>query len=391
MVELGPSAGLASEPHPAAPQGGGPSTRAIVRIFLTVVGLAATLYLAYLIRSVLGLIFIAVFLAIALGPPVGFFERKGLPRGLSILLVYLGIGLVIVGVGLMVIPPVVEQVTTLSDRIPEYLQDLRRNEAFRDYDDRYDITDRLTEQARELPSRLGDAAGALQAVTVGVFSAVVQLVTVLTMTFFLLLDGRRLVTWGMGLVEPRRRERLEGVAAGIYRSVSGYVAGALTISTINGFLSYLVMTILGVPFAVPLAVLMAFLGLIPLVGATIGAVIIALVTAFNDFPTDTIVWVIYAVLYQQAENNLLQPMVYRRAVNVHPLIVIVAILIGASLLGVLGALVAIPVAATVQIVVKDLWEHRRTPAEELLDLPAGVEEEPAPAPKPVGEPEPEPG
>jgi predicted PurR-regulated permease PerM len=280
----------------------------------------------------------------------------------------------------------VEQVANLSEDIPEYLQDLRDNETFRDYDDRYDITTRLEEQARELPARLGDATGALQAVTVGVFSAIVQLVTVLTMTFFLLLDGRRLVAWGMGLVEPRRRERLQAVGAGIYRSVSGYVAGALTISTINGFLSYVVMTILGVPFAVPLAVLMAFLGLIPLIGATIGAVIIGVVTAFNDFPADTIVWVVYAVLYQQAENNILQPAVYRRAVNVHPLIVIIAILIGASLLGVLGALVAIPVAATVQIIVRDLWEHRRTPAEELLDLPPGVEDEPPPEPEPAAEP-----
>ena len=387
MVELGPAAGLAPEGGAQAehPSGGGPTTRSIARVFFTIVGLAAALYLAYLVRNVLGLIFIAIFLAVALGPPVGYFERR-LPRGLAILLVYLLIGMAIGGVGMLVIPPIVDQVDNLSRDIPVYLQDLRGNETFREYDDRYDITDRLTEQARELPSRLGDAAGALQAVTVGVFSAIVQLVTVLTMTFFLLLDGRRLVAWGMGLVEPRRRERLQAVGAGIYRSVSGYVAGALTISTINGVFSYVVMTILGVPFAVPLAVLMAFLGLIPLIGATIGAVIIALVTAFNDFPADTIVWVVYAVLYQQAENNLLQPIVYRRAVNVHPLIVIIAILIGASLLGVLGALVAIPVAATVQIVVKDLWEHRRTPAEELLDLPAAVEAEPPPAPTPAPEP-----
>ena len=118
------------------------------------------------------------------------------------------------------------------------------------------------------------------------------------------------------------------------------------------------MTILDVPFAVPLAVLMAFLDLIPLIGATIGGVAIGIVTAFNDFPTDTIIWAIVFIVYQQIENNVLQPLVYRKTVNVNPLLVIISILIGARLLGVLGALVAIPVAAAIQIIVRSLWEQR---------------------------------
>lgn len=363
--------------------GTAPSTRTIARVFLTVVGLAAALYLAYLVRSVLGLVFIAIFLAVALGPPVAFFHNRGVPRGLSIILVYLLIMLAIVGVGLLVIPPVVDQVDNLSQDIPGYLDDLRENETFREYDNKYDITDKLREQAASLPARLATAAGALRSVTVGVFSALVQLVTVLTMTFFLLLDGRRLVSWLFGLVKPSRRERVQKVGAEIYRSVSGYVAGNLMISAVAGTTTYVALSILGVPFAVPLAVLMAFLDLIPLVGATIGAIVIGLVTVFTDFPTATIAWVVIALVYQQAENNLLQPIVYRRTVDVHPLIVIVAILVGAALLGVLGALVAIPIAATVQIVVKDLWEHRPTPAEQVLELPE-VEPPPPPAPEPAG-------
>ena len=133
------------------------------------------------------------------------------------------------------------------------------------------------------------------------------------------------------------------------------------------------------PFAVPLAVLMAFLDLIPLVGATIGGVAIGIVTAFNDFPTSTIVWVIVFIVYQQIENNVLQPVVYRRTVNVPPLLVIVAILIGCSLLGVLGALVAIPMAATIQIVVRDVWANRRPEAEDVLERP-DVEPPPPPGP-----------
>jgi predicted PurR-regulated permease PerM len=113
-----------------------------------------------------------------------------------------------------------------------------------------------------------------------------------------------------------------------------------------------------VPFAVPLAVLMAFFDLIPLVGSTIGGVLVALVTLFADFPGDTIIWVAFVIIYQQFENSVLQPLVYRRAVNLHPLAVITAILIGSNLLGVLGALVAIPIAAALQIMAKDLWANR---------------------------------
>ena len=120
----------------------------------------------------------------------------------------------------------------------------------------------------------------------------------------------------------------------------------------------MVLQILGVPFAVPLAVLMAFLDLIPLVGATIGGVLIGIVAAISDFPTAVIVWAIYFIVYQQIENNLLQPVIYRRTVSVHPLLVLVAVLIGGSQLGVLGALLAIPVAAAIQIVVKDWWRAR---------------------------------
>ncbi len=119
---------------------------------------------------------------------------------------------------------------------------------------------------------------------------------------------------------------------------------------------------LGVPFAVPLGVTMAFFGLIPLVGATIGGVIVAIVTLFQDFPRDTIIWIVYLVVYQQVENSVLQPTIFRKTVNVHPLAVIVAILIGSALLGIVGALLAIPVAAAIQIIAKDRYEARTATA-----------------------------
>jgi predicted PurR-regulated permease PerM len=322
------------------------------------------------VRSVLVLVFVAGFLAIALGPPVDFLQRRGLRRSFAILMVYLGIAASIVGVGLLIVPPVVDQVNGLSKDIPGYVKDLRKSKTFRKYDDKYDISKKLNEQAAKLPSKLGSAASTLQDVTVGVFGALVKLVTVLTMTFFLLVDGGKILRFLLRIRGPTEEERLRAVFEDIYRSTAGYVAGNLLISLIAGVTTYVTLSLLNVPFAAPLAVLMAFLDLIPLVGATIGGVVIGIVTLFNDFPTATIVWVVVLVVYQQAENNLLQPLIYRRTVDVSPLLVIIAILIGSTLLGVLGALVAIPVAAALQIMVRDVWQSR-TPVT-IVEAPGGA-------------------
>ena len=141
-------------------------------------------------------------------------------------------------------------------------------------------------------------------------------------------------------------------------AVGGYVAGALTIAVIAGVATYIVLAILGVPFKGPLAVLAGLFSLIPLVGATIAAVLIGLVTLFEDFPTATIIWTIWAIVYQQLENHLIQPQIQKRTVNVHPFITIVAVLFGGTLLGVLGAIVAIPIAASIQILMREYVDMR---------------------------------
>jgi predicted PurR-regulated permease PerM len=283
------------------------------------------------------------------------------------------IGAAVFGVGLLVVPPIVSQVNSFAAKAPDYLNQVNKNKTLAKYDRRYHVTDKLRQQASKLPAKLSKAAGALRDVTVGVFSALVQLITVLTIAFFLLLDGKRIADFLFGMGKPQTETRVREIAEDIYRAVSGYVAGNLVISLIAGTTTYILLTILGVPFAVPLAVLMAFLDLIPLVGATIGAVLIGIVTLFNDFPTATIVWVIASVLYQQVENNVIQPMIYKRTVDVHPLVVIVSILMGGALLGVLGALVAIPVAGALQIVVRDLWRRRKVGGIVLLDEDGEVE------------------
>lgn len=338
---------------------GVPSVRAIARVVLVTAATVAALYLVYQVRNVIGLLFVAVFFALAIAPAVNWLDAHRVPRWLAILLVYLGIASAIFGIGLLVVPPMVEGIDDLSNDLPGYVDDLRENETFREYDDRYEITDKLTQQAEELPSKLGDAAGTLRDVTVGVFSRFVQLFSILVITFFLLMEGNRIVEFGYRQLSPQRQARARTIAADVSSAISGYVFGAFVISTLNGIVSYTTLTILDIPFAVPLAILMAFFGLVPLVGATIGGILVGIVVAFVSFPSGLIAWVAVLVLYQQVENNLIQPLVYGRAVQVHPLVILIAVLLGASLLGILGALVAIPASAAIQSVVRDWWRFRQ--------------------------------
>ncbi len=273
-------------------------------------------------------------------------------------------------------PPLVNGVEDLSGDLPGYADDLRQNETFRDYDNRYHITEKLREQAQQLPSKLGDAAGTLRDVTVGVFTRFVQLFSILVMTFFLVKDGHRLLEFFYRQLPPERARRMRKIADDISDAIAGYVLGNFVISVLAGLVTFVTLQILDVPFAIPLAILFGFFDLIPLVGATLGGILVGIVVAFAaDFPLGLIVWVAVLILYQQVENNLIQPFVYGRAVQLHPLIVIVAILIGAALLGVLGALLAIPAAAAVQAVVRDYWHFHqgdRAAAAQSGEEPAGA-------------------
>jgi predicted PurR-regulated permease PerM len=336
----------------------GVSAREVARIVLTALAVVGALYFLYLVRQIIGLVLISIFLAVALSPLVNRLDRGRFPRWAAILAVYLGMVLSIVGVGLAVVPPVVNGVNDLVHNLPGYVKDLNKNKQFRKYDEKYHIVKSLEKEANKLPTRVADAAGTLRDVTVGVFTKIVQLITVLVITFLLILDGRRFASWVFRQLDPGREQRARRVANEINRSIVGYVVGNVLISVVAGFVTWITLKVLGVPFAVPLAVVMALFDLIPLVGATLGGVIIGIVCAIVDFPTAPIVWVAVLIVYQQLENHLVQPIIYGRTVQLHPLIVIIAILTGGSLLGVLGALLAIPAAAVVQILVKDWWAHR---------------------------------
>ncbi len=338
-----------------------PNARTVLRTVLIIVAVVLILYLIYLLRHPIGLLLIATFIAIALSGPVNYLERW-MKRGFAITLVYIGLLLVPIGLGALVIPPVVTQVESFATNAPRYASDVRdyieKNGTLKGLQEKYDIGGQLQKKAGELPARIGDAATVLGNIGIGLVNSIFQLVTVLILTAFMLGGGRRWVEGALKYQPPDRAARLRRVSERMATAVGSYVAGALFQALIAGVTSYVVMWILGVPFRGPLAVLIALLDLIPLVGATIGAIVVGVVTLFVSFPTATIVWVVWSIVYQQVENSVIQPRIQQRAVDVHPFVVLVAVLFGATLLGVVGALVAVPTAASLQIALREYMRYR---------------------------------
>ena len=365
------------------------SARAVARIVLIVVTVALTLYLLYLLRTPLTWILIAGFIAIAVSGPVNFVGRY-MPRGLAIAVVYLALILIPFGIAALIVPSLVEEGEKFVDNIPAYAQDLRDfvndDKRLRDIEEKYELTAKIQQEAEKLPDKIPDAVGALQDIGSGIVNSVFALITILILSVFLVASGRGWVDRAVELQPPQRRERLRRTVDHIRSAVANYVAGALLQATIAGVLAYIVLSILGVPFAPALAIVMAFGDLIPLVGATIAAVLIGLVTLFEDFPTATIIWVIWSIVYQQLENTLVQPQIQKRAVNVHPFVVLVSVLFGSTLFGLLGALLAIPFAASLQIVIREWWNLRNPPVE-----PEPAEPPPPEPPPPGALPPPDPG
>ena len=355
-----------------------PSVREIVRIVLVVVCVAITLYLLWQLRKPISWLLIAIFLAIALSPPVNWLSRH-MRRGFAIALTYLGLLAVPVLLIALIVPPLITEANNFADNVPRYADDVteyvQKNKRLREINEDYDITQKLEEEAKKLPNRLGGAAGTLRDIGFGIVNSLFALITILVMTAFLLGSGRQWTDAFINSRPPDQRERLRRARDNMASAVGGYVAGALTIAAIAGVATYIVLLILGVPFRGPLAVIAGLFSLIPLVGATIAAVLIGLVTLFENFPTATIIWVIWAIAYQQIENHVIQPQIQKRTVNVQPFITIVAVLFGATLLGVLGALVAIPVAASVQILVREYVDLRT--------LSIKTPEPPPPPPEPA--------
>jgi predicted PurR-regulated permease PerM len=187
---------------------------------------------------------------------------------------------------------------------------------------------------------------------------IAALVTVLTLTFFLILGGERYLGAGVELFAERHRPLVRSLLKQSARAVTGYVGGNLAISVICGVVTFIVLVVLGMPYAAALALLVAVLDLIPLVGATLGGALLVIVGLFVA-PWKAVVLLIYIVVYQQVEGSILQPMVYSHAVQLNALVIFIAVLVGGLLLGIPGALLAIPVVEIMRIVVTEILAYRR--------------------------------
>jgi predicted PurR-regulated permease PerM len=338
-----------------------PSWRGVVRIVVMVTVCAIALYLVWRVRGVIRLTAISVFVALTLMPVVdAVCAKTRIPRAVAILLAYLLLIVSVAIVGYLVVPSLVKQVGQLSHNAPQYARDLRRNATFRHYDDRYHISAKLVADAHRLPQLLGHLAGPLKDVTVEAASFIGQLITVLAIGFLLILHGRQYVEMGLSLTGSRK-ERYRRMIIDINSAVAKYMLGNITISVLATLATWIVLSILGVPYALSLGFVVGFFDLIPLVGATLGAIVVGIATLTVSFPTATIVWVAFIIVWQRFEDYVVQPRVYGRALHVNPIVTIVSVLAGASLLGILGALLAIPTAAAIQIVLRDWWTNRERP------------------------------
>jgi predicted PurR-regulated permease PerM len=320
------------------------------------------LYVLWLLRQPISWLVIAAFLAVAVTGPVNFFQRY-MRRGLAIALVYVGLLSIPIGLGAALLPPIVNEISDVATNAPEYVQDVEDevndNQTLKDLNEKYDVTEKLQEEAAKLPSKAGDAAKVLRDIGFGLVSSIFAGVTILILSIFMVAAGPRWIEGFIRVQRPEHAERIERTLRRIANAVGNYVGGALIQATIAGLSSFVVLTLLGVPFAGPLAVVVFVFDLIPVIGATLAAFAVALVTAFVDFPVALIVWVAFAIVYQQVENYVIQPQIQKRATKIEAFVVLVAVLFGSTLFGILGAILAIPTAASLQIAIHEYREYRR--------------------------------
>jgi predicted PurR-regulated permease PerM len=350
-------------------------TQSIVRLVVLLLALGAVLWILYVSRQVLSWVFVSLFLALALNPAVEKLQRPGGlgKRGTAAAVIYVFALAALVGLGFLLIPPLADQISKFADSAPGYVSDVTHGRGPLGFlETKYHIKDKVQEAFQHGGAAASLAGGTVVSVTQSVITAIVGFVTIAFMTFFMILEGPAWLDRFFSLLPPESEPRWRSVGQRVAHTVSGYVTGNLLISVVAGVSTSVVLAIMGVPYALALGLVVAILDLIPLAGATLAAIIVGTV-AFLTSITAGVVVVVFFVVYQQLENHLLQPLVYGRTVQLSPLAVLIAVLVGAEVAGVLGALSAIPVAGTLQILLVDWREHRRR------GTPPPRAEEPAPA------------
>src|SRR3954463_6119710 len=359
-------------------------TQSILRLVTLLLALGAVLWIIYVSRQVLSWIFVSVFLALALNPAVEKLQRPGGfgKRGAAAGVIYLAALAALVGLGFLLIPPLADQISKFADAAPGYVSDVTHGKGPLGFlETKYHVREKVQDLFQHGGGAAKLAGGTVLSLTQSVVTAIVGFVTIAFMTFFMILEGPTWLDRFYSLMSPESEERWRDVGQRVAQTVSGYVTGNLLISVIACTATSIVLAIMGVPYALALGLVVAILDLIPLAGATLAAIIVGTV-AFLTSITAGVVVVVFFVVYQQLENHLLQPLVYGRTVQLSPLAVLIAVLIGTEVAGVLGALGAIPIAGTLQILLIDWRNHRRTGA------PTAVAASPDASPSSPGRPGP---
>jgi predicted PurR-regulated permease PerM len=331
---------------------------------LTVAAVSAVLAALWSVLNIMVLVLMAAVLAIGLDPAVRAMERRGQSRGRAVTLIFLGALAVVILFASLVIPRLVSQVGELADNIPGAVDDIAtRDDAIGRYVRENDVAEKLQKFVKDLPGKITNSFGTIVGVAGKVGSVIFNIVTVAILTIYFMLSLPRMRRTAAIAFAPGTRERAEDVMDQAISRIGGYVAGILTTASIAGTSALVFFTILGllglgIPFAVPLAVFSGLLGLIPAVGAYIGAAP-AVIVGFFQSPATGVVILVYFIVYQQIENYVIQPRIMKNAVNLSPAAVIISTLVFGSLAGFAGAVLALPAAATIKVIIVELFLRGR--------------------------------
>ncbi|WP_217925126.1 AI-2E family transporter [Miltoncostaea oceani] len=341
----------------------------------TALGFLISLWLLRELSSVVVLLAVSSIIALSLAPSVGWVQRHiGGRRGPAVAGTVVGAFGVIGGVIAGLIGPLNDAIREFADTAPSRLESFEGSPSYHWLDERFDLNTRLDELIGNLPETLGGAGGVF-GLAQGLVSGVFMLITVIVMSIMLLIYGPAMRSGVLALLRPAKRPRWQRLFGEMEQVVSGYAIGTLGVATIAALSAWGALALLGVPYALLLAVLVGLLGLIPMIGATIGATL-AVAVAFGVGVKVGLIALGFFIAYQQLENHLIQPQIMRRTVNLNPLVVVVAIVSGVSLWGILGALMAVPIAGVLQVLVRDLWCARQAAIAEDSDRPMIVSPEP---------------
>lgn len=362
-------------------------TRTFVRFWLVVIAFLTVILAIWTARSALVTIGISLFLALALNPPVSKLARllPGKSRVGATLISYLVVVVLLGGFLVAVVPPVIQQTTKFAQTVPGLIDDVTRPHGpIHSFVAKYNIQSQVDDAVKNAKNQAADVAKNLGNVLVDGVSVVVggavTLLFILVLTFLMLIEGPKWMEriWGQ-YDDETKLERHKELMTRMYHVVVGYVNGQITVAAIAAAISLVVVFILSLFFhmsaniALPLAFIIFLCELMPMIGATIAAVLVTLILLFNSV-TAAIVFLIFYLIYQQIEANFISPMIQSRSVELSALAILSAILIGISLFGILGAIIAIPIAGCLRVLLIDHLHYakkkrteQKTPLHKLVD------------------------